>query len=77
VTTERSSAGWYYRRDGQRVGPVSAHELEELLAAGLLRPRQPVWQQGLHGLRFVHAATAARGARDADDAGQASGLVLA
>ena len=57
----RSSEGWYYKRDGQAFGPIPPGKLKELLAAGRLQPRQAVWQRGSHGLRFVHAATAAFG----------------
>jgi hypothetical protein len=55
------SEGWYYRQDGQPVGPVSAWQLRELLRGGRLGPRQAVWQQGGRGLLFVHAAAAASG----------------
>jgi hypothetical protein len=77
VTTERLPEGWYYRQDGQPAGPVSAQELKDLLAAGRLRPRQPVWQHGPQGLVFVHAATAARRAGDTGDPEPASGLLPA
>ena len=77
MTTERSPGGWYYRRDGQPAGPVSAEELKDLLAAGRLRPRQPVWQQGPHGLLFVRAATAAGGDEGAGDPESAPGLLPA
>jgi hypothetical protein len=43
---DRPFEGWYYRQDGQVVGPVPTGRLKELLAAGLL---------------FIHAATAAFG----------------
>ena len=61
---ERPFEGWYYRQDGQAFGPIPTGRLKELLAAGQLQPRQAVWQQGSHGLRFVHAATAASGTTD-------------
>jgi hypothetical protein len=63
MTLERMSEEWYYRRDGQQVGPVSRQELEGLLVAGQLQPRQPVWQRGPHGMLFVPAATAAQAAQ--------------
>jgi hypothetical protein len=56
---ERPSEGWYYRQDGQALGPVPTGHLKELLAAGRLRPRQAVWRRNGHALLFVHAATAA------------------
>ena len=60
-SAERPLAGWYYKQDGQAFGPIPTGRLKELLAAGRLQPRQAVWQRGSHGLRFVHAATAAFG----------------
>jgi uncharacterized protein DUF4339 len=74
MTLERASEEWYYRRDGQQVGPVSRQELEGLLVAGQLQPRQPVWQRGPHGMLFVPAATAAGGAQGATRPEGASGL---
>jgi hypothetical protein len=58
---ERPFAGWYYKQDSQTFGPVPAGRLQELLAAGRLRPRQAVWTRRRDGLRFVPAATAAFG----------------
>jgi hypothetical protein len=54
--------GWFYRQAGRACGPVPAGRLKVLLAVGLLRPRQAVWQRGSDGLLFVHAAAAAAGA---------------
>ncbi len=56
---ERPFEGWYYKQGGQPFGPIPTGQLKELLAAGLLQPRQAVWQRGSDGLFFVHAATAA------------------
>jgi hypothetical protein len=58
---ERPFEGWYYRQDGQALGPVPTGRLKGLLAAGRLQPRQAVWRQYGHDLLFVHAATAASG----------------
>ncbi len=58
---EWPSEGWFYKQSGETCGPVSAGRLKELLAVGLLRPHQAVWQRGSHSLRFVQAATAASG----------------
>jgi hypothetical protein len=54
--------GWFYKQAGQACGPVPAGRLKVLLAVGLLRPRQAVWQRSGEGLFFVHAAAAASGA---------------
>ena len=51
--------GWYYRHEGERLGPVSTTQLKDLLATGQLRPRQAVWQEENKSLWFVPAATAA------------------
>jgi hypothetical protein len=56
---ERPFEGWYYRQDGQAVGPVATEQLQGLLATGHLLPRQAVWRQGRHGLVFLHATRAA------------------
>jgi hypothetical protein len=56
---EALSGGWYYRQDGQTVGPVATERLKEFLTLGRLQPRQAVWTKGSHGLLFVHATTAA------------------
>jgi GYF domain 2 len=56
-----SSEGWYYRQDGQTIGPLSAEQLGQLLALGRLQSRQAVWKEGSHCLLFVHAAAAANG----------------
>jgi hypothetical protein len=61
VRTEWSSGGWYYKQSGEAVGPVSTEQLQELLAAGRLQPRQAVWTPGSQSLLFVHATTAAFG----------------
>ena len=55
--------GWFYKQAGQACGPVPAGRLKVLLAVGLLRPTQAVWHRGSRGVVFVHAATAASGAR--------------
>jgi GYF domain 2 len=59
---ERLTGTWYYRQDGQRWGPVSSAQLKELLTAGQIGPRMPVWKEECRGLLFVPAATAACGA---------------
>jgi hypothetical protein len=56
-----SFEGWFYKRDGQTLGPLSARQLQGLLSEGRLSPRQAVWCQGSKRLLFVHAATAATG----------------
>ena len=56
-----AAEGWFYKQAGERCGPVSVERLKELLAAGLLQPRQVVWQRGSDGLFFLPAATAAFG----------------
>jgi serine/threonine-protein kinase RsbW len=58
---ERPFEGWYYKQDGQALGPIPTGRLKELLAAGRVQPRQAVWQRSSDGLHFVHAAAAAFG----------------
>jgi hypothetical protein len=38
---------WYYARDGQQTGPVSADQLKQWLRAGQLSPQDHVWREGL------------------------------
>lgn len=49
--------GWFYRQNGERVGPVSQLELRELVNSGQIQPRQAVWKQSTQDLFFVCAAT--------------------
>lgn len=39
--------GWYYARDGEKLGPFSATQLKELAATGRLRPHDTVWKHGV------------------------------
>jgi GYF domain 2 len=52
------SDGWFYKQDGQAVGPVSTAALRELLAVGQVRPDQPVWRRDGPNLTFVRALAA-------------------
>ncbi len=38
---------WYYVKDGQQRGPVSAEQLTQLTASGQLLPRDLVWEEGM------------------------------
>jgi ribosomal protein S27AE len=38
---------WYFARDGQTSGPFSAVRLQELAAAGTIRPADGVWKDGM------------------------------
>lgn len=41
------SAEWYYTKDGQKHGPVSAAELKALAQAGKFAPTDMVWKAGM------------------------------
>lgn len=43
------AAVWYYLKNGQRLGPVSAADLKNLATAGELVPDDPVWKEGMAG----------------------------
>ena len=58
---ESNWEGWFYRQNAERVGPISAMQLKELIASGLVEPRQAVWRQDSQSLLFVQAANAAVG----------------
>ena len=49
--------GWFYRQNGETIGPVSQLELRELVSSGQILPRQAVWKQSIQDLFFVCAAT--------------------
>lgn len=38
---------WYYARDDQPMGPVSAAELKQLVEAGELKPDDLLWREGM------------------------------
>ena len=38
---------WYYARDNQQFGPVSASELKQLAEAGRLSPDDLLWREGM------------------------------
>jgi hypothetical protein len=61
---ERPSEGWYYKKGGETLGPVSTLELKGLLASGQLQPRQAVWKREPQAFVFVHAETAALKGKD-------------
>jgi hypothetical protein len=58
MNTTQAPDGWYYKRNGQTVGPVSAGHLQGLLASGQLQPRQAVWRHRPQRLLFVPAEAA-------------------
>jgi hypothetical protein len=51
--------GWFYKQNGEALGPLSQRQIQELVSSGQLHPRQAVWTHGSYGLLFVHAAAAA------------------
>ena len=61
MRTRFSSQGWYYKQNGQTVGPVSVAHLRELLTTGQLRHHQVVWQAGDQRLLYVRVTTVAFG----------------
>ena len=38
---------WYYARDDQPMGPVSASELKQLAEVGELKPDDLLWREGM------------------------------
>lgn len=38
---------WYYARQGQRSGPVSAEQFKELASSGQILPSDSVWKKGM------------------------------
>src|SRR2546421_8057311 len=37
---DKSLIGWYYKRDGRRIGPISLNKVQHLLATGQLQPSE-------------------------------------
>jgi hypothetical protein len=52
--------GWFFRRDDKTIGPLSAQDLQGLLDAGQIQPRQAVWRRQALSSLFVRAETAVR-----------------
>jgi hypothetical protein len=47
--------GWYYKHDGQIIGPLSRAQVQELLTVGQLLPRQVVFNRSAQCLLFLRA----------------------
>ena len=43
------ASNWHYARDGQRFGPFSSAQLQQLAAAKRLLPTDTVWREGMQG----------------------------
>ena len=53
------SDNWYYKQNGQVVGPLATAQLQELLTLGLLQRDKIVWNQCSDRLLFFRAGTVA------------------
>jgi hypothetical protein len=53
--------GWFYKQNGEKLGPLSRLQLRELVTMGEVQPRQAVWQESTQDLLFVCARTVAFG----------------
>ena len=38
---------WYYAQQGEQFGPISAVQIKQLADAGMLKPDDLVWQEGM------------------------------
>src|SRR5688572_2231116 len=47
---------WYYTSEGKQMEPVTAPELKQLAASGLLKPTDMVWKEGMP--KWVRASSA-------------------
>jgi hypothetical protein len=76
MRNQEDFAGWYYRKEGKTLGPISTQELRRFLRSGQVLPRQAVWQEQAFCSLFVHAETAAcsaeQQARETNHANQRS-----
>lgn len=55
--------GWFFRRNGERCGPVSTMQLKELFDSGQLRPGQAVWKQAIQCSLYFHIEAVVRDAK--------------
>ena len=55
MTETTTDDSWFYTQGGQRLGPVSADKLRELLAAQLIDGETPIWRKGLGDWQPVRA----------------------
>jgi hypothetical protein len=62
---------WYYARNDQPMGPVSATELQQLVEAGELKPDDLLWREGMEAWT---TAINLRGLFEADRGQQPGGL---
>ena len=56
-------ASWYYARDNQRHGPVSAETIQHLLAAQAITRDSLVWRQGMQDWKPIRDVTDFDGAQ--------------
>lgn len=47
MTEAATDNSWFYTQGGQRLGPVSADKLRELLATRSINGETPIWRHGL------------------------------
>ena len=55
---------WFYRERDELRGPISPAVVKQLIAAGRVQPRQPIWKHLDQGKLFVHANTVAARVED-------------
>ena len=58
MNTYTNSDGWFCRRQGEVISPLTTTELQNLLASHQLDPERPVWRKEREDLVFLHAGTA-------------------
>src|SRR4051812_34160995 len=54
---DRITMDWYYAKDGQRLGPVTAEDLAQLLRSGVITPDSLVWHAGMGDWQTYRTAT--------------------
>ncbi|NDC53529.1 MAG: DUF4339 domain-containing protein, partial [Planctomycetia bacterium] len=45
------SSQWYYKRDGQRFGPLTSRKIRRMAWRGDLLPTDLLWKEGMTGWR--------------------------
>ncbi len=59
-----AASEWHYAKEGRQCGPLSASDIENLIASGTLKPSDLVWRQGMGSWSSVQEAFISRRSAD-------------
>lgn len=66
---------WYYAVNGQRMGPVSEAEFEQLVQNGTIKPDTLVWRQGFANWQPYSTVASSAASANAEPSGETSGAM--